>query len=208
MESVVRAENRPVVVTEAEIDVLDVGAGDGTTCRGLFPKAKITRLDIFPVTGPDVVADIAEGLPLDLHLSFDIVLASHVLEHIDRRRVVGAIKNIRSALRYGGLAYLVVPSLEWCARELLRDRPSDAVLPMIYGEPDTPHEAHVMGFTLMMLRHVTGMAGLHVRDAYQTGFTIRLRSSDGKQRELAATQNVVVAMRAEDDQEEPNGHGS
>lgn len=200
MDFVRRVEQRPIIVTEAEIDVLDVGSGDGSSTRGLFPNARIVRLDAYPIVGADYVADITEGLPLDLNLSFDIVIASHVLEHIDRKKVVGAVKNIRKALRYGGLAYLVVPALEWAAREILKDKPSDGLLAFLYGEPDIPFQAHVSGYTLMMLRHVAAMAGLHVRDAYQTPFLMTLTGIDSRE-EFTPTQNVVVAMRAEDDKE-------
>jgi SAM-dependent methyltransferase len=207
MDFVKRAEQRNLVVTEAAIDVLDVGSGDGSAARGLFPNGRVVRLDAHSVTGPDYVADICEELPIELNLSFDIVLASHVLEHISRKKVVGAVKNIRKALRYGGLAYLVVPSLEWAALEILKDKPSDGLLAFLYGEPDIPFQGHVSGYTLMMLRQLASMAGLHVREAFQTPFVMTLTGKDSVQK-FTPTQNVVVAMRAEDDQEETNGHAS
>lgn len=204
MDFVRRVEQRPIVVTEEAIDVLDVGSGNGSSMRAVFPNAHIVRLDANPSVGADYVADIAEGLPDDLNLSFDLVMASHVLEHIGRKKVVGAVKNIRKALRYGGLAYLVVPALEWAAQEIQKDKPSDGLLAFLYGEPEVPFQAHVSGYTLMMLRHVATMAGLHVRDAYQMQFLMTLTGIDSRE-EIKPTQNVVVAMRAEDDKEQPNG---
>jgi SAM-dependent methyltransferase len=186
-------------ITQAEIDVLDFGSGNGQVCRSLFPKARICRLDVEEVHAPDVIADITDPLPVNLHLRFDIVWASHVLEHVERGQVVGVVRNIRKALRYGGLAYLVVPALEWAANEIRKDKPSDGLLAFLYGEPGLPHQAHLSGYTLMMLRQLATMGGLHVREAYQTQFVMTLTGKDFHE-EYLPTQNIVVAMRAQDDE--------
>lgn len=69
--------------------------------RRLFPKA--VRY-----------GDIVSGLPIKTG-SARGVYCSHVLEHIDRANVVGAVLNTFQMLKPGGIFRLVVPDLAWRA---------------------------------------------------------------------------------------------
>ncbi len=177
-------------ITTAEIAVLDVGSGTTGLARKAFPNARLTGVDILTDVGADLVHDIRQPLPPDMELSFDIVFASHVLEHIPRTEVTDVVRNLARVLLYGGLLWAVCPSLEWAARELLRDKPSPAVLPVIYGGDDKAHDAHRVGFTMLMLRQLMNQAGLIVRDAFQGEFVVMMAGKT-----FPAVQNIVVAMR-------------
>jgi len=63
--------------------------------------------------------DIVKGLPVP-DGSCRGVYASHVLEHLTLRELHIALDNTRKVLRPGGIFRLVVPDLEWAAREYLR----------------------------------------------------------------------------------------
>jgi SAM-dependent methyltransferase len=62
--------------------------------------------------------DIVTGLPVP-DASCAGVFASHVLEHLALDDFHKAIANTRKILREGGIFRLVVPDLEWSAREYL-----------------------------------------------------------------------------------------
>ena len=60
--------------------------------------------------------DIVKGLPLE-DQSSQGVYASHVLEHLTLEDFHGALQNTYRILQEGGIFRLVVPDLEWSARE-------------------------------------------------------------------------------------------
>ena len=63
--------------------------------------------------------DIVKGLPVPTG-SCHGVYASHVLEHLTLAEFYIALDNTRTVLRRGGIFRLVVPDLEWAAREYIR----------------------------------------------------------------------------------------
>jgi SAM-dependent methyltransferase len=62
--------------------------------------------------------DIVKGLPIPEE-SCQGVYASHVLEHLALEDFHKALQNTYRVLRKGGIFRLVVPDLEWCAREYI-----------------------------------------------------------------------------------------
>lgn len=63
-------------------------------------------MDIVPVPGVDVVADMSRGLPF-ADSSLDGVYAYHVLEHLDD--FLAAVGEIWRVLKHGGMAYIKAP---------------------------------------------------------------------------------------------------
>ncbi len=61
--------------------ILDLGCGTiDRKYKSNNPKDKVIGLDKFHVSGVDVIADLEKGLPFKDN-SFDMIVASHVLEH-------------------------------------------------------------------------------------------------------------------------------
>ncbi|MGH2621525.1 MAG: methyltransferase domain-containing protein [Anaerolineales bacterium] len=178
------------LISREKVSLLDVGAGPEGTAQAFFPEAVIFRLDVDPEFNPDYVHDIRAPFPEELRDRFDVVFASHVLEHVERHRVPETVANLRSAVRDGGELWILVPSLEWVAKELRKDQPSPAVLAAIYGAQSSEWQYHKSGFTLFMLRQIVEKAGLVARQAYQGPLTISL---NGKPYD--ALQNILVSMR-------------
>jgi SAM-dependent methyltransferase len=79
--------------------VIDIGCGDRK-----YPGS--LGIDIAPLKGVDLLADIGRGLPLR-DSSVDAVHASHVLEHIDD--LVGLINEVWRVCRPGARFYVTVP---------------------------------------------------------------------------------------------------
>jgi hypothetical protein len=69
---------------------------------------------------PNVRAgDIVKGLPVP-DASCRGIYASHVLEHLTLEEFHIAVRNTKKLLRAGGIFRLLVPDLEWAAREYIR----------------------------------------------------------------------------------------
>lgn len=90
--------------------VLDVGAGNvrGSHYRylTLAPGVQITTIDIDPNEKPDIVADVAQGIPQETGV-YDGALALNLLEHV---RDPGAVlSEIARVLKKGGTLHIIVP---------------------------------------------------------------------------------------------------
>ncbi len=174
------------------LSILDIGSGPGSIAALVFKEdaGPIIRLDINTENHPDFVHDIANPLPAELRDRFDIVYASHVLEHIPRMKVVDVVRNLAKALRDGGELWMVVPSLEWIAQEIYRGRYDPIVLAFLYGAQNDEYDFHKCGFTIMGLRGLLKTAGLVERKAYQAPFTMTIGD-----KEFQAIQNVCIGAR-------------
>lgn len=176
--------------------VLDIGSGPNSVASITFEGAEILRLDIDPELNPDVLHDITKPFPPELHGQFDAIYCSHVLEHIPRAQVIGTVMNMLAPLRVGGELWVIVPSLEWAAREILKDQPSSVMIPHIFGSQSNEWQYHRCGFTLNLLRQIFELAGFVPRQAYQAPFII---TSSGK--DFPSLQNIVVGMKYEEQHE-------
>jgi hypothetical protein len=89
-----------------------------------------------------------------------------------------------------GEVWIIVPSLEWAANEIINQRNSLAVQATIFGGQLDPFDAHLCGFDLANLRRQVEICGLIVRKAYQSPFSFTL---NGK--EYGSLQNIVIGAR-------------
>lgn len=178
------------------IKVLDVGSGPESVAKvaleGIgLENLEVTRLDASPDVNPDILHNITEPLPEELHGAFDIVYCSHVLEHIESSKVVQAAVNVTRAVRNGGEVWFLVPSLEWAATEVIKERDHQGVQLVLFGSQDNPWQYHKCAFTLNALRYMAEVhCGLIVRRAHQAVLLIRRAGA-----EFQALQNIVVGMR-------------
>jgi SAM-dependent methyltransferase len=170
--------------------VLDVGSGYESTARTVFPDAEVVRLDANQGARPDVCHDITRPLPKKLIGKFDVVFASHVIEHIERKKLDQTFNNCISALKPGGKLWVLVPSLEWAAQEILKGNENMAVHGTLYGGQAHPWDYHKVGFTMNALKLMFTMHGLRITQAKNTEFGVLY---DGKP--LQGYQNVVVGVK-------------
>ena len=110
------------------------------------------RLDIDPVTAPDIVASMTDMGEIG---QFDAVYCSHALEHLYPYDVPLALAEFLRVLHRGGVAIIMVPDLEAVAptEEILYESPVGPIagLDLFYGcrirLRDKPYMAHHTGFT-------------------------------------------------------------
>jgi glycosyltransferase involved in cell wall biosynthesis len=101
--------------------ILEIGSGTGNLTRHLVPRDRYVASDINPLYVSTLGSLTPDRPYLDVQLTdvtlretfpgagadFDTVICLNVLEHVDDDR--GALENIRSALRPGGHALILVP---------------------------------------------------------------------------------------------------
>jgi SAM-dependent methyltransferase len=146
------------------VKFLDVGSGPGTNAiifkdRG---ELEVTRMDGNPDNHPDVVHDILQPFPDDHRGAYDLVLASHVLEHVDYRQVAKVLRNIVEAAQVGGEVWIFVPCMEWAARQILHGHDDIGLQATIFGGQGNQWDYHKVGFTKTLL--VAAMRGAGCRD--------------------------------------------
>jgi len=178
------------------LKILDVGSGkessSAATILSLTDEQEytITTIDADEEENPDYVHDITKEFPEELLDAFDLVVCSHVLEHIPRDGVGKTFQNIRNTLVNKGELWVLVPSIEWAAGEILDGRHSVAVEAHIFGKQDSPWQFHRSSYTLQALRFLFERSGLLVKKAYQSPYLIAF----GKD-EFVCIQNIVIGAR-------------
>lgn len=174
--------------------VLEVGANVKPQAQFIesFKDAKILTLDADEKMKPDILADAAE-MPEELHGKLDGFLASHVLEHFSYWNTDKVLAGWIRCLKDGGEIHILVPSLEWAAREVLSERPSPAVYAQLYAGQVNQWDVHYTGFTMRKLRALFERAGISVHTAKTGVYHIRV----GDMGEFPAEQHYIAGIKGE-----------
>lgn len=181
--------------------MLTLEVGPGTELDGIARPCEIwadcgtvETLDGEAQNQPTYVHDLRQPIPLELYGRFDYVLASHVLEHIDRNHLGIAVDNLVQACKPGGEICILVPSLEWAAARIMEGDNGLAVQGMLWGgqREGNNWDVHYVGFTLAALVAMAKLKGLEVKMAGQTPFEI---TGGGKR--WSVMSNYLLAKRLE-----------
>lgn len=179
--------------------VLDAGCGDGINLVGLrrIAAAQQRRLDITAVDyNPlrlerartnDPASTVQRASLLNLPFvtgAFEVVLCSHVIEHIPD--LAPALAELCRVLRPGGLAIIGVPN-EGCATARLRNH---WVQPSIGRDTD-----HVNFFTDRSLTAALAAAGFRIRRVERETFFFPHSYINAGLNELAAGHWLMAALR-------------
>lgn len=179
-------------VAEGQLLVLEIGGQPKPQAHMVpsFEKAKIVHLNIDPALKPDIVADAAD-IPPELYGKFDAVFASHVLEHFSYWKTEQVLAGWAKCLKDGGELHVVVPSLEWAAREVLSENPSPAVYAQLYAGQVNEWDVHYTGFTMRKLRQLMDRVGIDTNTARTGVYHVRV----GDLGEFEAHQHYIAGVK-------------
>ncbi len=146
--------------------VLNGGSGPRVRNRvqAIFrdPVWQEVRMDIDPMTAPDVLGSITDMRSSICSGSFDAIWSSHSLEHLHSHEIPLALSEFRRILKPDGFALIACPDLEVVTSCLL-DRGPDYVAYLSPIGPVTPLD--------MLFGHSASVAAGKRHMAHKTGFT-------------------------------------
>lgn len=103
-----------------------------------------TNVDIFSSVRADVYADMS-ALPFD-PMSFDLVYASHVLEHCHRHMILATLSHWRFLLKAGGILRIAVPDFAACVAWYNKGGGLPSITGLLWGGQNHPKNNHFIGF--------------------------------------------------------------
>ena len=169
--------------------VLEIGGQPLPKAQVIWPDAAVEHMNIDKDFEPDHLCDAANP-PEKLNEQFDAVFASHILEHVPYFQAGPVIGKWKNLLKTGGELHVIVPSLEWAARQALSPKPSPAMLPHLFAGLTTPYDVHNVMFTMPFLRQLFQLNGFHVKRARTGPYVIMVNDV-----EYEADQHYVMGEK-------------
>jgi hypothetical protein len=181
--------------------VVDVGGGEGSRYAAdwiekFLPERKdleFSRLDIDPSTDPDILQDIAVPIPKKYHGKYDVVYASHVLEHVSFWAALPVVTNLLSLLKVGGDIIILVPDIEFACKQILNGICDLSVMAMIWGSEENEWFYHKGGFTRNALALMAQNLKLQLLALTSAPLYVYINN-----KEYVSSQHVLVARKVAD----------
>jgi len=183
---------------------IDVGCEQGHVIEayigqyqpGWMNDIEITRLDIDPLSKPDILQDIRKPMPPEIAGKYDFVSFTHVLEHMPWRIAVPVFKNVAQLTKPGGFFLTCVPSMEYACREVVRGKYDKGVVAMIYGGQDDEYAFHLSGYTRPALENLAKQINFQIYNFVETQIGVVI---DGdKEHAFMGRQWELMLRRPED----------
>lgn len=173
--------------------VLNIGCKEGANdpYKVIGEDIELFHMDIDENNEPDYLHDITTPVSEDLIGAFDVVFASHLIEHLPRYGLTQAMNNIIDMTK--DLIYIYVPRLEWICQQILMGNESMAIQAALFGGQANEWDFHRTGYSINALKTIAGAWGLKVVQAGYSPFGII--DQDGKIE--TAYQNVIVCRKPE-----------
>lgn len=117
-----------------------------------------TNVDLFDTHQADIYCDLTR-LPFEPG-TFDLIYASHVLEHVHRRMVTATLHHWGELLVPGGVLRLAVPDFEKVCQRYAQTANLEELLGLLYGGQTHPRNNHFVTFDRRTLTAHLEKAGL------------------------------------------------
>jgi len=102
------------------------------------------NVDIFSSVQADVYADMT-ALPFE-RCTFNLIYASHVLEHAHRHMVLATLSHWRDLLKLGGVLRVAVPNFGAVVQHYIEGGILSDVVGLLYGGQNHPKNHHFVTF--------------------------------------------------------------
>lgn len=124
---------------------------------------------------PDVVANLADELPMFRDAMFDEVICDHVFEHIPGEKMIFVLMAIRRVLKADGTLTLETPNMTGIAQAWVdRAYPESELQQWIYGEDiGGAYDGHRYAYSPESLRELLIRANFKVHQEIDKGLAIR-----------------------------------
>jgi predicted SAM-dependent methyltransferase len=120
------------------------------------------NLDLFSNNKADIYADVT-ALPFERE-EFDLIYASHILEHIHRHKIVATLTHWKDLLKHGGTLRLAVPNFGAVVERYQEERDIEEIMGLLYGGQNHPLNSHTVAFDARYLIKLLKQSGLtHAR---------------------------------------------
>lgn len=160
--------------------ILDVGCGSNPYVAK--ENEVVITADIRVEVKPNVVCDIRE-LPFETNY-FDMVRASHVLEHFGRNETHKVLDGWVRVLKIGGQLEIVVPNITWAAWKIVNTftgldnlEDEDTVISVLYGDQSYKENFHYIGFTEQTLRRELKLMNLDIKQISNEGYELKMTAT-------------------------------
>jgi predicted SAM-dependent methyltransferase len=157
--------------TKGTKKIVDLGCGENpyTTDEG-----DVLTVDIRENVNPDYRCDLRK-LPFATG-EFNIVYSSHVLEHFPRNAVPEILDEWIRILKDDGEFRLIVPNIEWAAKEIVKGTINNDVMNVLYGAQSYGENFHQMGFTPKVLTEMLTERGFKRIDVELMHYNLCMRA--------------------------------
>jgi predicted SAM-dependent methyltransferase len=133
---------------------LDVGCGNNpVSIDGYSVQTLDARIEVKPT----YVSSI-DKIPVP-DQTFDLVFASHILEHVKRNDIHKTLKEWRRVLKDDGILQLILPDLEIACIEVLSLTTTSSTWDILYGAQDHDFNIHYCGYTWQALEALIKLYG-------------------------------------------------
>jgi predicted SAM-dependent methyltransferase len=172
------APRRRAGVVKGDKKIVDLGCGESPYKTD---EGDVLTVDIREEVKPDYRCDLGK-LPFATG-EFDIVFSSHTLEHFPRHEVSDVLDEWVRILKDKGELRLVLPNLEWAAKEILDGKlvngsakPNTDIFNVLYGAQTYHENAHMNGFTPKLVEAMLTERGFKRIDILTEGYNIHTRA--------------------------------
>ncbi len=140
--------------------IADIGCGYRQSQGHL--EGDVVRFDANPNVKPDVLCDVRK-IP-DMDEKYDVVTASHILEHIPANETLTTLAEWARILKTGGKIIIEVPNAGLAMQRVIEGQQTPYHHLMIWGQ-QTDGMYHFNGFTPEILRNAINCLGnLEIKD--------------------------------------------
>lgn len=116
-----------------------------------------TNVDIFTSCRADRYADVT-CLPYEKD-SYDLIYASHILEHVHRHMVLATLSHWHGILCHGGILRLAVPDFKAVVEHYVLHQDLPLLIGLLYGGQNYHLNRHTVVFDRATLSHDLHLSG-------------------------------------------------